>query len=257
MDTENKELENRADEKAEEIVEDLKKQENTEEIDKMEVIDYDIDDSIDMLNNIPKLKNDEKKSKEKEPFDLKKEIISWIKMIVAAILLAVVITNFIIINATVPTSSMEDTIPTKSRIMGLRLSYLFNDPERLDIIVFNYQFEDDVKYVKRVIGLPGEKIVISNGTINVYNGDELVETLDETYLKEEWTNKNDGYTFEVPEGRYFVLGDNRNYSQDTRAWYDNYYRAGKCSYDDLFIDESEILGKVYFTYFPKFSFVND
>ncbi len=253
MDADNRELENQNTE----IQNKQTGNTEAENMETVEIIDYDIDDSLKTedvrVENISK--SDETK---KEPVDWKKEVISWIKMVIAAVLLAVVITKFIIINANVPTSSMENTIPTGSRIMGLRLSYLFSDPERLDIIVFEYQFEEDINYVKRIIGLPGETVVIKEGKIEIYEGDELKTTLDESgYLKEEWTSQNDGYTFTVPEDCYFVLGDNRNNSADTRDWYNRYYKTGKCDYEDLFIHEDAILGKVYFTYWPSFSFVNE
>ena len=220
--------------------------------DNAEIIDYDIDDG---LENEVEEKVDVV-TKEKEPLNVKKEIFSWVKMLLTAAILAFVITQFIIINATVPTESMEDTIPTDSRIMGLRLTYLFHEPERLDVIVFKYQFEDK-NYVKRVIGLPGETVIIENAKINIYKGDELVTTLDESdYLKEEWERQNDGYTFTVPENSYFVLGDNRNNSSDTRDWYEYRYKKNLCNYEDLFIKESAILGKVYFTYYPSFSFID-
>lgn len=226
----------------------LKEKSNSEE---MEIIDYDIDETIGYTDDEVSVKKD------KNQIDVKKEVISWIKMIVSAIIIAVIITKFIIINATVPTGSMENTIPTGSRIMGLRLSYLFGEPERGDVIVFEYQFEEDVNYVKRIIGLPGETVVLEDAQIKIYKGDELIKVLEEDYLKEKWTYKNTGYSFTIPEGAYFVLGDNRNGSKDTRAWYDEIYKTGNCKYEDLFVDEDAILGKVYFTYFPSFSFVND
>ena len=218
----------------------------------MESKDYETTENTDFTEF-----TEQTEEKDKEPIDIKKEIISWATMIVSAILIAFVITKFIIINATVPTGSMEDTIPTGSRIMGLRLSYLFSEPERGDIVVFEFQFEEDTNYVKRIVGLPGETVVIEDAQIKIYEGDELKEVLDEEYLKEEWVYKNTGYTFKVPEGAYFVLGDNRNGSSDTRTWYDAIYSTGQCKYEDLFIKEEAILGKVYFTYYPKFSFVND
>ena len=233
-----------------------------------EVIDYDIDDglNIDEAKNmsLENGKKSKKKNKEKEPFSWKKELLSWVKMIATAVILAFIITRFIIINANVPTESMENTIPKQSRIMGLRLTYLFSEPKRGDVVVFEYQFEEDTNYVKRIIGLPGETVYIKNGTIEIYKNGEYVETLKEDYLKEEWVWNKDGYTFEVPDGKYLVLGDNRNNSKDARYWYDNYYKASsnsdgvpQCKYEDIFVDEDAILGKVYFTYWPHFSFVND
>ncbi len=229
-----------------------------DELEQVEVIDYDIDDRLQDLD----ITNEIQIPKGKEPLNIKKEILSWVKMLVIAAVIAFVIVNFIIINATVPTSSMENTIPEKSRIMGLRLSYLFHDPERFDIVVFDYQFED-LTYVKRVIGLPGETVTIINGQITITKNGELVDgPLDESsYLKEEWYNSTGPYTFVVPEDCYLVLGDNRNNSADARYWYDNYYMNENspfhCSYNDIFVKRDAILGKVYFTYFPKFSFISN
>lgn len=210
----------------------------------VEIIDYDIDDEI-TANDF---KNNKRPIKKQKEFDLKAEIISWIKMFVAAIVIAFVIVEFIIINATVPTGSMEKTILPGDRILGSRLTYLFHEPERGDIIVFKYQFEENTDYVKRIIGLPGETVTITNGEITIYKGDELIETLDEDYINGEWTWKANGYTFTVPEGRYFVLGDNRNNSKDTRYWYDEYYQTGQCTETELYISKEQILGKIYFRY---------
>ena len=147
--------------------------------DNVEIIDYDIDDKI----TVKDFDNNERKpAKEKEPFDLKAEIISWIKMIIAAAVIAAIIVEFIIINATVPTGSMERTILPGDRILGSRLTYLFHEPERGDIIVFKCQFEENTDYVKRIIGLPGETVVVSNGEVSIYKGEEFVETLDEDYI---------------------------------------------------------------------------
>lgn len=241
-----------------------------------EVIDYDIDEGlsiydIDEGSSIDETKNmsqdagrrRRRKKKQQEPFSWKREILSWVKMLVTAVILAFIITRFIIINANVPTESMEDTIPAKSRIMGLRLTYLFDEPKRGDVVVFEFQFKEDTNYVKRIIGLPGETVYIKNGNVEIYKNGEYVETLAEPYLKEEWNTSNDGYIFEIPEGKYLVLGDNRNNSADARYWYTNYYKTSnnedriQCKYEDIFVDEEAILGKVYFTYWPHFSFIKD
>lgn len=214
----------------------------------VEIIDYDIDDEI-TVNDFNK--NDRKPVKKEAEFDLKAEIISWIKMIVAAVVIAFVIVEFIIINATVPTGSMEQTILPGDRILGSRLTYLFHEPERGDIVVFKYQFEENTDYVKRIIGLPGETVCITNGEVTIYEGDKLIETLDEDYINGEWTWKNDGYTFTIPEGRYLVLGDNRNNSKDARWWYDELYLTGQCSENEVYITEDQILGKIYFRYWSQ------
>ncbi|MDY5577786.1 MAG: signal peptidase I [Lachnospiraceae bacterium] len=213
--------------------------------DNVEIIDYDIDDKI-TVNDFNK---HDKKPETKDDFNLKAEIISWIKMFVAAAIIAFVIVEFIIINATVPTGSMEKTILPGDRILGSRLTYLFSEPERGDIIVFKYQFEENTDYVKRIIGLPGETVTIQNGEIYIYEGEKLIEgPLKEDYINGEWIMKNDGYTFTVPEGRYLVLGDNRNNSKDARWWYDEIYLNGDCSESDIYVSKDQILGKVYFRY---------
>lgn len=124
-----------------------------------------------------------RKQQEEEPFSWKKEIISWIQIIVAAVVIALVLNNFIIANSRVPTGSMENTIMTKSRVIGSRLSYLTSDPERGDVVIFH--FPDDptgkIYYVKRVIGLPGETVNVVDGKVYINDSDT---PLDEPYLPE-------------------------------------------------------------------------
>ncbi|MCR5703762.1 MAG: signal peptidase I [Eubacterium sp.] len=137
-----------------------------------------------------------KKQQEKEEFSWKKEIISWIKIIVFAIAMALFINEFIIINANVPSGSMENTIIPGDRMVGLRVSYWFNSPKRGDIVIFNNPEyvegdspEDSKFYVKRAIGLPGEKVKIKDAKVYI---NDSKEPLEEGYLKEEWY-KNAGY----------------------------------------------------------------
>ena len=100
-----------------------------------------------------------------------KEILSWVATFVIAIAAALLIKNFLIINADVPPGSMERTIMPGDRFIGNRLAYLKSDPERGDIVVFKYPDDESENYVKRVIGLPGETVVIENGKIYI-NGSE-------------------------------------------------------------------------------------
>lgn len=172
---------------------------------------------------------------EEEEFDLKREIISWIQIILAAVVIALVLNNFIIANSRVPTGSMENTIMSHSRVIGSRLSYLNSDPERGDVVIFH--FPDDITgktyYVKRVIGLPGEKVEIIDGKVYINDSET---PLDEPYLPEPMEGSYGPY--EVPEGCYFMMGDNRNNSQDARFW------------KNKFVEKDKIVAKVLFCYYP-------
>lgn len=104
-----------------------------------------------------------RKKQESEPINVKKEIFSWIRIIVVAVVIAFVINNFIIMNANVPTGSMMNTIMKGDRMIGLRTSYWLSDPKRGDIVIFiNPDYDENSPkeekyYVKRVIGLPERK----------------------------------------------------------------------------------------------------
>ncbi len=169
-----------------------------------------------------------------------REVCSWIAVIGFAIVAAYLINSFVIVNASVPTGSMENTIASKSKIIGLRFSYWFSDPKRGDIMIFKAPDEPQTNYVKRVIGLPGETVRIEDGIIHITpadGGEEFV--LEEDYLKEEWVIATGPYTFEVPEDSYLMLGDNRNSSKDARYWNNKY------------VKKSAILGKAVLCYYPK------
>ena len=172
---------------------------------------------------------------EEKKASIKAEVFSWVKVIVSAIIIALLVDFFIIANAVVPTGSMENTILPGDRFIGNRLAYVFGEPERGDIVVFRYPDDESEIYVKRVIGLPGDTIDIEDGKIYI-NGS--AEPLQEDYLKEEWTVATGPYTFEVPEGSYFMMGDNRNDSWDARYWSNTY------------VTKDKILGKALFTYWP-------
>ena len=163
-----------------------------------------------------------------------REIVEWICVIIVALIISLTINNFIIVNATVPSSSMETTIMTNDRIIGNRLAYKFDDPKRGDIIIFKNPDDESVLYIKRLIGLPGETVEIRDNSVFV-DGIKL----EEPYLNVETLGEFGPYV--VPMGAYFMMGDNRNDSADSRYWKNTYlYRDG-------------IVGKAVFRYWPKLS----
>ena len=171
--------------------------------------------------------------KQKKQSSLKKEIISWAVTIVIALGIGLFISKGLIVNAEIPSESMEDTIMTDDRLIALRTAYWFSDPQRGDIVVFHYPDNEEELFIKRVIGTPGDVVEGKDGIVYV-NG----EALDEPYIKE--PAEEDFGPYEVPEDSYFMLGDNRNYSLDSRAWEHTYVKRDK------------ILGKAFLRYYPNF-----
>ena len=162
-----------------------------------------------------------------------KEIFSYVVIFAAAVIIAFCVNKFVIINAHVPTSSMDPTISINDKLIGNRLAYLFKNPERGDIIIFKFPDDESQIFIKRVIGLPGETIQIVEGELFIDG--ELIE---EDYIKDSMHGNYGPY--EVPDNSYFVLGDNRNVSEDSRFWKNTYVRKNK------------ILAKAWFRYSPKF-----
>ena len=169
-------------------------------------------------------------------FDVVKEIFSWISIIVVAAVIALVLNLFIIANSRVPSASMENTIMTGDRVVGFRLTYLFQEPKRGDVIIFKFPDDESLYYVKRIIGEPGDVIDIKDGKIYLNNSETPLE---EDYIKEPMIPEADMH-FEVPDGAYFCLGDNRNSSEDSRRWVHSY------------VYKEKIIAKVIFRYFPGF-----
>lgn len=172
-------------------------------------------------------------SKGEEEFSVRKEIFSWAKVILFALVLSFVLNHYIIVSAEVPTDSMENTVMVGDRIIAVRLAYTFHEPERGDIIVFDFPDDESQKYLKRIIGLPGETIVIKDGKVYI---DGSTTPLEEDYLKEVPVGDYGPYT--VPENSYFLMGDNRNGSFDSRFW------------ENTYATRDEIIGKAAFRYYP-------
>ena len=171
-----------------------------------------------------------------KPVTIWSEIFSYIKILAAAVIIAFVFTQYIIVNAEVPTGSMKNTIMEHDRLIGFRLAYLFDEPERGDVVIFKYPDNEEQNYVKRIIGTPGDVVQIKSGHVYV-NGEELSED----YLKEPMAESETEETYVVPEGHYFMMGDNRNSSLDSRYWKNTY------------VAKDKILAKVIFRYYDGFN----
>ena len=165
--------------------------------------------------------------------ELTGEVISWVKTIIYAIVFALFLGRFIIANAEVPTASMADTIQPLDRIIALRFSYLLWAPERYDIIVFRNPDDESILYVKRVIGLPGEKVEIINGQVFI---NDIIQPDAAAYARDSLLGSwGPGV---VPENGFFVLGDNRNNSRDSRSWANPY------------VQKNQLIGRAFFRYMP-------
>lgn len=112
-------------------------------------------------------------------------------------------------------SSMFPTFQDKQYLIVDQISYRFNEPERGDVVIFRFPLDTTKFFIKRVIGLPEEKVVIEDGKVSIFdkNGEEL--ELDEPYLE---NVSHDSMSVTLNEGEYFVLGDNRTASSDSRVW---------------------------------------
>ncbi len=141
-----------------------------------------------------------------------KNILELIKELLLLLVLALLFIFFIVSHNKIPTESMVSTINVGDHILTTMVPYYYRDPERGEIVVFK---QEDAAWVKRVIGTPGDIIDIKDGSVFV-NG----EMLDETAYLDAGITTNPGGTMEfpytVPENKYFLMGDNRPSSKDSR-----------------------------------------
>lgn len=141
-----------------------------------------------------------------------KELLGWVVYILVIVAVTFLINTFVGQRTRVDGHSMETTLSHGDQLIVDKISYRFKEPERYEIIVFPYQYKENVYYIKRIIGLPGETIQVANGKAYI-NGQEL----DENYGNEEMLDP--GIAKEpitLGDDEYFVLGDNRNHSSDSR-----------------------------------------
>ena len=110
---------------------------------------------------------------EQEPSD-KNELFHWILTLAIAVIIALCVNRFVLVNAEIPSGSMENTIMTGDRVFGNRLAYIFGEPKRFDIIIFRYPDDEKQLFIKRIIGLPGETVEIHDGQIFIDGKDKAV-----------------------------------------------------------------------------------
>ena len=199
---------------------------------------------MDFRENTPDFKN--------ESPNYTKEIMQWVQAIAIAIVIALLIRGFVFELVLVQGESMQNTLQTGQRLFVYKLGYYLHPPKRGDIIVLQYQegtinyipfidkapflkkifpASNEVDYIKRVIGVPGDIIDISNGSVYL-NGDKLTEP----YAKGITMRQVMEFPVRVPKDKVLVMGDNRQNSSDSR-------QIG-------FIDYSKIKGKAEFRIYP-------
>lgn len=185
---------------------------------------------------------------EKERNNIGKELRGWISAIVIAVLIAFVVRHFLISNYIVQGTSMMPNLQNNNRLIVNKVAYDFSQPHYGDIIIFHATPTED--YVKRVIGLPGDKIVYKNDQL-YRNGKKISEPYLKPYRQQyEATHPGENFTqnfslqteqstnhvMSVPKGDLWVMGDNRSVSIDSRSF--------------GFVSMSKVVGKVSLRYYP-------
>lgn len=215
---------------------------NVEDTEEIELIEIDLDVSEEKTETLQE--KNEAAASEWQPIVVDKkgfvrELISYVIVFAVAITAAFLINRFIILNANVPTRSMAPTINAEDKLIGFRLAYIFDEPNRGDVVIFTHKSSDnkaEEEYIKRIIGIPGDTIVITDGILYVNQ-----KPVREEYLGEDMVGSFGPYT--VPEDCYFMLGDNRNISEDARYW------------ENTYVNRENIIAKAVFKYNPSFEVI--
>lgn len=163
-----------------------------------------------------------------------REIVSMLMYMAFILVLTFFVVRYVGQRTQVDGQSMESTLYDGDNLIVDKITYRFCDPQRFDIIVFPFQYKENTYYIKRIIGLPGETVQILDGDIYI-NG----EILEENYGKETMVSSGRAVNeIELGEDEYFVLGDNRNHSEDSR-------------FEDVGnIKRSDIIGRAFIRIWP-------
>jgi len=165
---------------------------------------------------------------------IKREVFEWVKMVVWVVVMFYGLRTFVVEGFEIRGHSMENTLENHERVLVAKFIYMFRPIQRGDVIVFRSPQDPKRRFVKRVIGLPGDRIAIKGGIVHV-NG----QPVDEPYVYENdrgLRSREKLLTAVVPERSYYVLGDHRNVSSDSRNWKS--------------VPRDAIIGKVMFRFWP-------
>lgn len=160
-----------------------------------------------------------------------RELYEWSKLILFSLIVAFWLKNNVVASSLVPTGSMEETVMAGSRIVINRLAYLCDTPQRGDIIAFYYPDDGETLYLKRILGLPGEEIEGIDSKVYI-DGKEIQDFTSNKFYE-------DFGPYAIPEDCYFMMGDNRANSWDSRYW------------TNKFVNIEDIVGKAIFEYYPE------
>jgi len=159
-----------------------------------------------------------------------------IKVVIISLIIILPVRYFVIQPFYVKGASMEPNYYDHEYLIINEISYYFTEPERGEVVVFKYPNNLKEYFIKRIIGLPGERVEISNGQIKIYNQDHLQGmVLDEGYL-DAWQQTTSNKNVQLKDGEYYMLGDNRLSSLDSRSF-------GP-------VKEKHLIGKVLFRGWP-------
>ena len=185
--------------------------------------------------------DDVKNKEEKEQVNMAREIIEMVIYLVFVLLLVWLVITFVGQRTVVDGVSMYDTLDDRDNLWVSKISYRLGDPERFDIVVFPVDEEEDIYYIKRIIGLPGEKVRIDEDGVIYINEKPLKESYGYETIEPDCRGRaKKGVTLGKDE--YFVMGDNRNESEDSR-----YELVGNVKRDKL-------IGKAVFRIWPLSKF---
>jgi signal peptidase I len=162
---------------------------------------------------------------------VQEELVAWIKTLISAAVYAILIVTFGFQVARVEGLSMAPTLADQDRLIVNKLAYRIGEPRRSDIVMLYYPLNPDKSFVKRVIAEEGDTVRIVDGKVYV---NEV--PLNDDYVPQEYRSHDDWGPQVIPEGYYFVMGDHRNNSSDSRTW--------------GFVPKRYIIGKVQLRWWP-------